>query len=703
MVGKASACMLLALVSYAGDWEKIWGPVQFVVVDNETGAVYGKPAAAANLPDDIYAWSGEPMKWTPLGKPAKTCVTAGWKPHNALYCLAYDSSVYRLESAGNQWKPIGGPVGNIAGTIYGGPDALLATAPGAPADIYVYLEDAGLWKRIGGPGKKFVVGKSSDNNFKIEVFGLSPDDSPPATSGIYQWVGGWYKRGGPAANVYASHNWLFATNPVSGDILTLSPTGWKRIGGPGKMFAVDGRGHVFGLSPENAVASTKGVYQWSGTPNKWKKIGGPGGQVYAGWDQLLFVTNPETGDLWHYRPACAAITQPPDFSKPIVSQKLKAISGNRNMVAILWDPNRPAHPAPAKQELESLLFGLKPSVRDWYTENSVAKMALANAGVRGWYPSVVPDSGHYWRPAVACEHGFIHGHAEKWTEAIKAAANEFNFAAYDANTDKELTPDELAVFILIPQNGSDGYGRPTAGQEVPVFKPLVVQGVKIPWIAEWYIGNPPDFGTALHESVHLVLGSPDMYFGEHWPWAAGAYSIADQARSTHLDPYQKLKLGWLKWKVADKDGTFTLKDVETQGDALILYNPKRGTDEYFILENRWRGSSYDAGAAVASGGDGVPSDGLAIWHIVENEYAYKNAGVWLPGGGWGRWVVRMVRANGGTPFDDSNALFSKSGMVVSDVTAPANLNWLGGPSGFRIRLLTEAGPTMQVEIRRACY
>lgn len=271
------------------------------------------------------------------------------------------------------------------------------------------------------------------------------------------------------------------------------------------MFAVDGRGHVFGLSPENAAPSTKGVYQWSGTPNQWRKIGGPGGQIYAGWDQLLFVTNPETGDLWHYRPACATITQPPDFSGPIVSEKLKAVSGTRNMVAILWDP------------------------------------------------------------------------------------------------------------------------------------------------------------------------------------------------------YQKLKLGWMKWKVADKDGIFTLNDVETQGDALILYNPKRGTDEYFILENRWRGSSYDAGAAVAAGGDGIPSDGLAVWHIVENAYAYKDAGVSLPGGGWGRWVVRMVRANGGNPVDDSNALFSKSGTVLSDVTAPANLNWLGGPSGFRVRLLTEAGPTIKVEVSRACY
>ena len=106
-----------------------------------------------------------------------------------------------------------------------------------------------------------------------------------------------------------------------------------------------------------------------------------------------------------------------------------------------------------------------------------------------------------------------------------------------------------------------------------------------------------------------------MYFIGSWPYAAGIYSMLDAgAGTTHLDPFEKLKLGWLNWKIAKQSGIYTVKDIETHNEALILYNTQRGTDEYFIIENRWRGISYDAG--VPNVGQGIPQDGLAIWHII---------------------------------------------------------------------------------------
>ena len=327
-------------------------------------------------------------------------------------------------------------------------------------------------------------------------------------------------------------------------------------------------------------------------------------------------------------------------------------------------------------------------------------MDLHNAGVLGWYTSDEP-ADHYWRKDSPCKHGFMKGHTEKWTEAIKKASKDFSFASYDTNNDKVLTTNELAIYIVIPQNNPAGFGRPTAGQQVPTPKPLIVQGVEIPWIVEWYAGNPPHFGVAMHELAHLVLGAPDMYFTEHWPYAAKAYSIADQARAQHIDPYEKLKLGWLNWKMAKTSGVYTLKDVETQNDALILYSPGRGPEEYFILENRWRGASYDAGAGSLAGASGIPADGLAIWHIIEDPAAYTGE-LSKPGGGWGRWAIQMVRANGGTPADDTEALFSKSGTVLSDITQPANLRWRAGPSGVRVKLLSNPGPELKVRVDMAC-
>ena len=64
------------------NWEQVWGPTDLVAIDCETGAVFGRPATAAKLTDDVYQWSGDPRVWTPLkfpAKPVKAIVAAGWK------------------------------------------------------------------------------------------------------------------------------------------------------------------------------------------------------------------------------------------------------------------------------------------------------------------------------------------------------------------------------------------------------------------------------------------------------------------------------------------------------------------------------------------------------------------------------------------------------------------------------------------------
>jgi hypothetical protein len=193
-----------------------------------------------------------------------------------------------------------------------------------------------------------------------------------------------------------------------------------------------------------------------------------------------------------------------------------------------------------------------------------------------------------------------------------------------------------------------------------------------------------------------------MYFDGHWPFRAGEYSISDVSNSAiHLSAPEKLKLGWLNYRVAQLSGCYELADVETTADALILFSPHRGPDEYFVIENRWRGSSYDAGGGAIGGG--LPMDGLAIWHVIDNPAVFDAASPLPPTGvkgEWGRRGIRMIRADGGIPDPVGwTALFSKQGRVISDVTSPARLTWLNGdPSGFRVKLLTDAGPRMLLQI-----
>lgn len=124
----------------ANDWVKVWGPTEFVVIDKATGTVYAKPLAlkgATPAQTDIHAWLGRPTGWTPLGTPGgKKYVAAGWKGSSTLFCLTPDGVVHRYGGTPNNWQVIGGPVGGKAGDLFGGPDALLATAPGTPADVY---------------------------------------------------------------------------------------------------------------------------------------------------------------------------------------------------------------------------------------------------------------------------------------------------------------------------------------------------------------------------------------------------------------------------------------------------------------------------------------------------------------------------------------------------------------------------------------
>jgi M6 family metalloprotease-like protein len=381
---------------------------------------------------------------------------------------------------------------------------------------------------------------------------------------------------------------------------------------------------------------------------------------------------------------------------------MSAASGVRRVVAILWDPGRVGHPAPPVETVDDLLFGADPSVRDWYRQNAGGRFRVVREAVLGWYPADRPAE-HYWLETDEDpDDAWTSGHVEKWAEAIRKADVEFDFGVHDANGDGTLDPHELAILIVIPQAGPFGTVRTPAGRQVPSFEPLVVDGVRIPVIAEWYTGIPANLGAPAHELSHLLLGTSDLYMeGRAWPFAAHAFSIMDISYSTtHFDPFVKLKTGWLATRVVSAGGTHVLRDVETRREAIILYDPAHGPGEYFLLENRWRGSTYDLGRGGAGGG--LPNSGLAIWHIIEDPalLTLSTPPIGAPGE-WGRRGIRLVRANGGVPEDDAKALFRVAGATVGDDTSPARLRWIdGSPSGFTVTLLSDAGSAVALSIDR---
>ena len=396
-----------------------------------------------------------------------------------------------------------------------------------------------------------------------------------------------------------------------------------------------------------------------------------------------------------------AVQAVPDFSGTIVTQKMPNTYGNRPVLAILWNPNRPGEVVPSVSSVDRLLFGARPSVKDWYKENSGSNVNIVRAGVLGWYPS---DKAwdHYWNESQTEDtdgDGWLGGHVEKWAEAIRKADADFDYARYDTNRDGYLSSNELAVVIVIPQDSPFGVNRGVVGQEAPTVEPLIVDGKQIDTIVEWYTGNPLSFAIPCHELAHFLLGATDLYELAAWKYNPNSYSMMDGSwGSWHLDPFEKLKAGWLRPTVAIGTTEYNLKNIEQNQETIILYDPRRGPGEYFMLENRWRGTSYDAGLG---GNYGIFDQGLAVWHILEDPALYPLV---IPPppirpGEWGGNGLLMIRRNGGIPDDDYNALFDTVGTVISSTSSPANLKWIDGTnSGFRVQLLTGSASAMTLKI-----
>jgi M6 family metalloprotease-like protein len=379
----------------------------------------------------------------------------------------------------------------------------------------------------------------------------------------------------------------------------------------------------------------------------------------------------------------------------------------RNVLTILWDPHRPQDPAPSRDEMVARIHGATNSIRGYFLENSNGAFTIQNAGVLGWYDADKPGD-HYWDNADhngTYHDGWKSGHVEKWAEAIRKANNEFNFAAYDRNQDGTVTPDELAVLIAIPQTGPFGTNRGVVGIQVPSEQPLIVDGVRIPIMAEWYTGNPVNFPVAAHELAHLLLNQGDLYFTFFNPFKAGNFSLMDQTYSNnHMDALAKMKHGWVNPKIIFRSGRYSLKDVATGHGVWILMDPARGADEYFIVENRCEGTSKYEQQLV--------DQGLAVWHITEKpELAALlppppgvDPTVWATIG-HGRRAIRLLR-----PFTDMPRAFgaiqlwdSSTGYeLLSSSADPSHtvLRWANGtPSGFALRSLTAQGATMEATIQ----
>ena len=112
-------------------------------------------------------------------------------------------------------------------------------------------------------------------------------------------------------------------------------------------------------------------------------------------------------------------------------------------------------------------------------------------------------------------------------------------------------------------------------------------------------GTATNLITIIHETGHTAFGMRDLYgFG------VGAFDIsgptcgAGDATLFRTSSWQKLHWGWITPTVVDRDGFVNVPRYDSTGSAFLLYDPDRGTNDYFLVENRFREpNTYDRSAS----------------------------------------------------------------------------------------------------------
>lgn len=225
---------------------------------------------------------------------------------------------------------------------------------------------------------------------------------------------------------------------------------------------------------------------------------------------------------------------------------------------------------------EDLLFGTaSTSVRNWMTQMSgglfsfsrVATVELAN----------VP--GSWGTDDVEVLKGLVQ----------RAAAQGFNFAAYDLNGDATVTSDELNVVVVSNYHNACGKGAVGSARWVSGPAGSVSLASYITALEENVA-----FEGATHEMAHLLRAWD--FHGLGLPQAmsvmGGSSPAADGTKQYALDAWHKFTLGWDSPKrIIDLVTTPSLT-IPMDGPALV-WSSARGRREYTILEDR-RPGPYSA-------------------------------------------------------------------------------------------------------------
>ncbi len=369
-------------------------------------------------------------------------------------------------------------------------------------------------------------------------------------------------------------------------------------------------------------------------------------------------------------------------------------SGVRPLLVLIADLNSPTEPAPTISDVDRAYFGTSPSVSDYLFNISNGKLIIQKAGIYKYLLDPPYDSYFQNDPDDLDNDGWTGDGKKLWTATLLKSDSDIDYSSFDKNHDGYVYPDELGIHIIVPHNVPypGGAMRYLELRQNP-HSPLVLDGVTLVGASSSGSGNPVSVGTPSHELLHLFIDARDLYFSYFFPYAAGGYSIMDQFWGiAQLDPYEKMRSGWLNSFEITNSGCFYLPRIDSSAIVHIIEKKNSNPREFYILENRQKGT-YDSQ---------IFDSGIGVWRITEPpqryDYIQKPALVldsdWatIAKDDWGRMALWMFRPSY-YPFNDSAALWSKE-----DLSSPVTFNWSDGSSAFTLNSASLSSDVMEYNI-----
>lgn len=295
-----------------------------------------------------------------------------------------------------------------------------------------------------------------------------------------------------------------------------------------------------------------------------------------------------------------------------------AALGRRPLLVVIVDGVDSQEMSPYRRNasyFDRLVFGPGwPNVADYFTANSGGAFTWTRAGVIG--PIAHDRAGE----SLSSRYQSIKTDAE---------AAGFDFSRFDRNSDGRVMPDELSILMI--DNYSDAFAQTHSSADCRRLNNSALAVCS----TVSAVGHKSQFDQFVHELAHQ-LGGEDTYgirchsdrIGLMGSCTAGA--ATERALTYHLGPWYKARFGWMEprvYRIGEGAACSTLQaaDGRTQeGSPILLYDPGRGTSEFYLMEYRAPDPSAPVPSSVlsASGSWGYDAhaldQGLAAWYVQTN-------------------------------------------------------------------------------------